>query len=105
LAFVRVLFLFDIQFMKYQEIADLLEEIYQVINADTKMPEGIYESVEELEDDVLNYLDEMLDNSGEWIAYLDMHFEKDGIFEALDALNNWNLFDTWKSRYENARKS
>lgn len=90
--------------MNYIEIEAILEELYEKINEQTIIVDTVYESVEELEDDILNYVEEMKDNSGQWLDLLDMHFQKDGTIQILDANNSWNLYTSWKERYIAARK-
>lgn len=91
-------------YMNYPEIAAILDEVYELINDDTKIDDTIYESVAELEEDLLNYIDEMKDNSGQWLELLDMHFKKGSTIQLLNDLNNWQQYDAWKQRYMDAKK-
>lgn len=91
--------------MQYPAIATILEEIYECIHENTLLDGTIYETVEELEDDILTYIDELKDNSGVWIPYLDMHFEHNGSFMILVQNNNWEQYPAWRDTYKAAKRS
>lgn len=90
--------------MKYPEVELILDEMYELVNESTILTGTVYESVEELEEDLLNYIEEMRDNSGQWTELLDMHFKKESTFALLDQHNAWGKYEEWMERYKAAKK-
>lgn len=92
-------------FMNYPLIVTVLDNIFQKVTDDTKITGTIYDSVEELNDDLENYMDEMADNNGNWIQYIDMNFKQNGNWSKIAALNDWGEFwEEQKALYLSAKQ-
>lgn len=92
--------------MNYPLIVTVLDNIFQKLDAQTLVTGTIYEDVEELNDDLENYMDEMTDNNGNWIQYLDLNFKEDGNWSKIATLNNWGAF--WEEQvalYKSAKQA
>lgn len=91
--------------MNYPAILQILENIYEKINENTIIRGTVYENVEELKDDIMIYMDEMEDNNGNWIQYLDLHFNPNSNFHKLAINNGWEKdFFVLKDQYFEAKK-
>lgn len=84
--------------MNYPHIAGLLQQFYELIDADTDISGTIYESIDELEDDIQTYIEEMLDNNGQWLEYLTIQLSPTGHFSKIAQQNQW--FENWDEIYQ-----
>ncbi len=90
--------------MNYPELIEILEKIESLVTESSNVNNTIYSNANELLDDLDAYISELLENSGSWIQYLDMHFKKNGTFQTVAQQNNWEAaYKDLLERYNTAK--
>lgn len=93
--------------MNLPAIIEVLEEIEAHIEAQPTLAlEGtIYESTEELLEDINDFIIELEEGNAEAVEYIAIHFLKGSTFHLLAKGNGWGeIYTQWLSHYELAIK-
>jgi hypothetical protein len=93
--------------MNYANIIHILETIEAKIETATTLSlQGtIYETTEELLEDLNDFIIELEEENKEAIEYIDIHFLSQSTFHIISSNNGWgNAYNEWLQEYE-ANKS
>lgn len=82
-----------------EEIESRVEELENV-----RLDDTIYEDVEELLEDINDFIVELEEGNKDAVEYIDIHFLPLSTFELLAKYNGWaEAYKGWLERYETAK--
>ncbi len=107
LSFSKAFYYFSL--MNTPQIINILEEIELLIEESEQpvvIADTIYESVDELLDDINDFIVQLEEGNLDTIEYLDIHFLKNATFHTLAVQNGWEQsYASWALAYEAAKQS